>query len=99
LADGRIVIAGQDQLLAGSTQSIDRCVGLCMQYAGVGLREAVDMASRNPARLMGLDYGTFQAGDEADFVVFRHDAPSGPLKVVATLAAGEVRYGAVPGVS
>lgn len=95
LADGRIVIAGQDQLLAGSTQSIDVCVGLCMQFAGVSLSEAVDMATINPARLLGLPYGSFQPGEEGDFVLFRHDAQSPRFEVVATVAAGEVRFGSL----
>ena len=95
LADGRIVIAGQEQLLAGSTQSIDRCLGRCMEFAGVSLSEAVDMATVNPARLLGLPYGGFQPGDAGDFVLFRHEKPSPGFEVVATVAAGEVRFGSL----
>lgn len=95
LSDGRIVIAGQDQLLAGSTQSIDVCVRLCMEFAGVGLREAVDMANRNPAQLMNLRWGAFQPDDEADFVFFRHDPSAASFEVLATIAEGEVRFGDV----
>ena len=40
-----------------------------MRFAGVSLQSAVDMASRHPAKILGLDVCEFGAGDGADFIL------------------------------
>lgn len=96
LADGRLVIAGQDQLLAGASKPIGDGIANVMRFAGVDLPTAVHMATTNPLKLLGLPAPGLRAGERADLVVFDLDtreqqAPS--IKIFATLAAGDVAYG------
>jgi N-acetylglucosamine-6-phosphate deacetylase len=93
LADGRLVIAGQDQLLAGASLPIGVGVANVMEFAGVDLSTAVAMATTHPAALMGLPPGGLRPGDPADFVLFRlADRPHARLDVVGTIANGEFVY-------
>lgn len=96
LEDGRIVIAGQRQLLAGSSLETDTCIANAMNFAGVSLREAIDMASRNPARLLGFEEIRLRRGSRADLMLFHLDPEDNRLRIVATVAAGELRFGEVP---
>ena len=96
LADGRIVIAGQDQLLAGSTLATETCVANAMSLGGVSLRDAVDMAGRYPARLFGLEEIRLARGSRADFFIFSMTPKGEKLQVLATVAAGMLRFGNLP---
>ena len=51
LDDGRLVIAGQRQLLAGASRPIGDGVANLMAFAGVDLKTAVDAASLRPLEL------------------------------------------------
>ena len=95
LEDGRIVIAGQSQLLAGSGVETDTCVARAIEYAGLSLSEACDLAARNPAILLGFEEIRLRRGSRADLVLFHHESPGDPLEITATIAAGQVRYGEV----
>jgi N-acetylglucosamine-6-phosphate deacetylase len=100
LASGRLVVAGQAELMAGASMPISAGVANVMQYAGVGLAEAVRMAVDHPARLLGIEPGGFEPGDPADLVQFdlveADGAPgSRRFEVCATLIGGEVTYGSV----
>ncbi|HVW02674.1 MAG TPA: amidohydrolase family protein [Planctomycetaceae bacterium] len=92
LPDGRIVIAGQEQLLAGSSLATDSCVANAVRVAGVSLREAVEMASTQPARLMGLEPGRLQRGGLADLCVLDWDPSRYSLSVRKTIARGAVQF-------
>lgn len=96
LADGRIVVAGQDQLLAGSSLGTDTCVTGVMRMTGVSLRDAIDMASRTPARLLNQPQFRLQRGSRADLFLFHMPAEASRLEVVATFARGELRFGELP---
>jgi N-acetylglucosamine-6-phosphate deacetylase len=67
--NGRCVIG--ENTLAGSTLTLDRGVRNFMEFTGASLGEAVALASRNPARMTGLDggVGTLAAGRPADIAV------------------------------
>lgn len=56
--------------LAGSLMTMDMATRNFMTHTGVGLSEAFIAASRNPARVIGLDseIGTVEAGKYADLV-------------------------------
>lgn len=96
LADGRLVIAGQDQLLAGASLPIGVGVANVMQFAQVNLATAVEMASHHPARLLRRDVVTLRPGDVADLVLFDMETLDRPtLTVRATIAAGELVFGAL----
>jgi len=102
MADGRLVVAGQNQLLAGAAEPIGVGVANVMRFANVDLATAVAMASSHPSELLGRPAGTLRPGGAADLVLFDLDAArnegasSQGLIVRATLAAGELVHGELP---
>lgn len=95
LDDGRLVVAGQRELLAGSAFETDVCVPIVMDQAGVSLKDAIDMCSRNTAKLLGFEPARMRRGSLADLFVFRRPGGTRRLEVLATVAAGELRHGKV----
>ncbi len=93
LDDGRIVLAGQRQLLAGSGLATDTCVARVIEMAGLSLREGLDMAGLNPSRLLGFDEIRLQSGSRADLIVFDYKGPGSPLAVRTTVLAGRIAFG------
>jgi N-acetylglucosamine-6-phosphate deacetylase len=97
---GRHVIAGRetfsdgisarlaDGTLAGSVATMDHLVRVMAGLPGVGLRQAVEMASATPARFLGLDSGKIRGGAPADLVVLTPD-----LHVRLTLVGGRIVHG------
>jgi N-acetylglucosamine-6-phosphate deacetylase len=91
LPSGKLVPAGQPDILAGASLPIHVCVANAMQFAGVDLRTAIDMASLRPAQLIGLDHPGLETGAPADLFLF--DLPAAinePLRVRATYHRGQV---------
>ena len=95
LFDGRIVIAGQRQLLAGSAATTGDCVVEAVREGGLTLREAIDAAGRNPARLLGFEEIRLRPGARADLFLFNFPAEGRSLDIVATIAAGRLQFGTV----
>lgn len=98
LPDGRLVVAGQRGLLAGASRPIGTCVANVMQFAGVTLGEAIDMATANPARLLSMPPGGIQPGDPADLVLFDLIEPDDEtalpeFTVRCTVSGGKVAWG------
>jgi N-acetylglucosamine-6-phosphate deacetylase len=80
-----------ENVLAGAAMPISRCVGNIMKFTGCGLREAIRMASTNPARLMGLDdLGQIRPGKRADLVLLTME--NGEMIIQKTMVAGNVVY-------
>lgn len=96
LPDGRIVVAGQQQLLAGSSLGTDTCVASVIKMTGCSLRDAIDMASRTPAQLLKQPQYRLQRGSRADLFLFHLPPGATRLDVVATFARGELRFGELP---
>jgi N-acetylglucosamine-6-phosphate deacetylase len=96
LDDGRIVVAGQRQFLAGSGADTGQCVVETVRNADIPLPQAVDMAGRNPARLLGFEEIRLRRGARADLFLFNLPAAGKSLDVVATVAAGTLRFGRIP---
>jgi len=99
LPDGRLVIAGQVQLLAGASRPIGVGVAGVMEFAGVPLSEAIEMASRRPASLVGRRAGGLQPGDPADLVLFDLADSSDVaqrFQVRATVHQGNLVHGELP---
>jgi N-acetylglucosamine-6-phosphate deacetylase len=70
--DGRVVLAGTDKL-AGSALRMNDAVANVMKLGGLTLRDAVQTATVNPARIMGLEgrMKGLEPGERADIVLFR----------------------------
>jgi len=83
VADGRATLAGDAQVLAGSTLTMDRAVRTVVD-AGIDLADALRAATMSPASALGLpDLGRLEPGARADLVVL-----SPALSVDAVLIGG-----------
>ena len=71
LDDGRIVVAGQTQFLAGSGVTTGDCVARFMSACNVPLHAAWNLASTKPATLLDARSGFLQEGQSARLTVFR----------------------------
>ena len=96
LADGQecIIQNGVARLMdlsgfAGSVCTTDRLVRTMVSIGGVTLEQAVQMASLNPARVMGVAdrKGSLEAGKDADIVIFGDN-----VEVFATIVGGRKVY-------
>jgi N-acetylglucosamine-6-phosphate deacetylase len=97
LPSGKLVPAGQPDILAGASLPIHVCVANAMRFGGVSLTAAIDMASTRPAELIGLANHRLEVGAAANLVLFdlpRADAPD-RLVVRATINGGAVVFGYV----
>ncbi len=96
LPDGKLVIAGQRELLAGATAPISVGLVNAMHFAGLSLADAVAMASVRPAALLGLCPAGFEEPRSADLVVFSVGPTSkegtGEIHVLATFCGGKLVY-------
>jgi N-acetylglucosamine-6-phosphate deacetylase len=86
LPDGRIVVAGQRQILAGASRPLAAGIGNVMHFAGVDLGQAIRMATDHPSELLGIKAGNLQPGERVDFILF---------DLVAGEAAGDPQQVAV----
>ncbi len=86
LPEGKIVVAGTP-FLAGSWVFTDSCVRNIIAFAGLSLGEAVDLASAQPRRLLGLSPRTIAVGQPADLLLIDH-TPETPFALRATVFAG-----------
>jgi N-acetylglucosamine-6-phosphate deacetylase len=87
--DGSVRLAGGSRL-AGSALQMDRAISNLMRFAGLGLRDAVTMATRNPGRVTripGRQRGLAR-GERADIVRFQIDDEAGELQVLETYLNG-----------
>ncbi len=87
--DGRAVIAGGGSI-AGSTLTMDAAVRNAVRFLPVSVADAVAVASRNPARVLGLheSKGAITAGFDADLVVLDDE-----LRCCGTMVAGTWVFG------
>ncbi|MBC8354856.1 MAG: amidohydrolase family protein [Planctomycetes bacterium] len=93
LDDGKIVVAGQQQYLAGAGLPITYGVANIMRYTDCDLRTAIEMASIRPAELIRQTPTQLAVGSRADFVAF--DLPdTGPATVRQTINQGELVFDA-----
>jgi len=91
LESGKLVIAGQRELLAGASEPIGTGIANVIRFAGVSLAEAVRMAVHHPAQLLGIEPGDLQPGDPADLVLFDLDDR---FNVRATIVGGRMKVDA-----
>jgi len=79
----------EDGTLAGSTALLSQCVGNAVREVGVSLNHAVQMATLNPARVMGFvdRLGTVAKGKDASLTVIDKD-----VNVFLTMVKGKIVY-------
>ena len=101
LGDGESELGGQtvyvkngearleDGTLAGSVLRMNRAVQNLVEKVGVPFTEAVDCATKNPARDLGLleEIGSIRVGKRADFTVLDEE-----YNVVLTVVGGKIAY-------
>ena len=87
--NGSVTLVGSDRL-AGSALRMDHAIGNSMRLGGISLREALAMATVNPARaarIAGRQRG-FAPGEKADLVRFRWDEAAKSIQIIETVVAG-----------
>ena len=89
--NGKISLAGTPYL-AGASLFLDYGIPNTVAYTDSTLADAVDMASINPALLLGVDdrLGRVEPGMEASLTLFRWTDGERALAVAATIVRGEV---------
>ena len=95
LGDGRYLLGGLDITvrdgnayteggnLAGSTTCLFECVRRAIGF-GIPEEDAVKMATKNPADLMGINKGRIEVGYDADFIIVKDD-----FRLVKAIARGD----------
>lgn len=74
---------------AGSICTSDRCVRTMVKKAGVAVKDAVAMMSRNPAAIIGLENkGDIAPGMDADICIFDDD-----IRVKTVIVGGKITVG------
>jgi N-acetylglucosamine-6-phosphate deacetylase len=93
--ENRVTVQGTQQL-AGSVLRMDRGIEILIRLCGLNLRDAVTLATRNPARvgrvpnrLRGL-----QPGERADVVEFNFDPDTQAIEVRKTWLDGQLVFSA-----
>lgn len=79
----------EDGTLAGSVLRMNRAVQNVVEKVGVPFTQAVDYATINPAKTLGIDgeTGSIKVGKKADFVVLNEN-----YDVLMTVRDGEIIY-------
>jgi N-acetylglucosamine-6-phosphate deacetylase len=93
LDDGRVVVAGQREYLAGATQPLHVGVTNVMRFADVSLAEAIDMTTVRPADLLQMACGRLVPGSPANLIQFHLPTQGCGLQIVSTVSAGQCVYG------
>lgn len=93
LDGGKLVIAGQREALAGAGLPLGAGIAGVMEFAGLGLADAVTLATVNPARVLGLPIPRLEIGEPADLVLF--DLDDG-FQVRGTALGGQWQTAPVP---
>lgn len=92
-ANGSVTLAGSGRL-AGSALRMDHAIGNSIRLGGISLRDAVAMATVNPARvarIAGRQRGC-APGEKADLVRFQWNETTQSLKLIETVVAGTSVY-------
>jgi N-acetylglucosamine-6-phosphate deacetylase len=88
LPQGKILVSASGYL-GGSWAFTDSCVANVLSFAGVSLRDALDMASARPRELLGLPPRRLEVDEPADLLLFDWQA-GGAFSVVATVMGGRL---------
>ena len=92
--DGSLVLSGTPYL-AGAGFLLDRDIARFVEYTGSSLAEAVECCNDTPARLLGFEKNSIEAGAAANFTLFRYTPGDAGLRVEKTLLEGDEIYSRV----
>ena len=91
LTEEGIIMMPQENVFAGASLPLITGVNNIMKYTGCGLKNAIDMASANPAKLYGFnDRGCIQVDKKADLIIFK--LQDNKIIIDKTLLNGEIMY-------
>jgi len=92
-SDGSVRLWGGTRL-AGSALTMCKAIEKAMELAGVGLRDAITLAARNPARIgrIASRQRGLNTGERADLVRFRYDEAANEIEVLQTYLNGWLVY-------
>jgi N-acetylglucosamine-6-phosphate deacetylase len=98
LPSGKLVPAGQPEILAGASLPIHVCVANVMRFGEIALPAAIAMVSTRPAELIGVKNHTLDLGAGANLVLFDMPTAEMPdrLLIRATINSGNVVSGKLP---
>ncbi len=87
--------------LAGSALEMHRAIANVIGLAGISLRDAVALATRNPARVgrIASRQRGLNSGERADLVRFRYDQTAQKIQILETYLNGSLVYSAAAPVS
>jgi N-acetylglucosamine-6-phosphate deacetylase len=85
--DGRVISASGGGFLAGAYRPLPVGIAHAAALDGVSLGGAIQMATENPGRFVGLN-GTLHIGADADLVVFEWNTAANALEIQTVLVAG-----------
>jgi N-acetylglucosamine-6-phosphate deacetylase len=87
LPSGKLVAAGRKDILAGASAPLHVGVAKVLEFAGLCLREAIDLASKHAAQAVGIEMPMLEAGHAANFFLFDlPKEPGEPLIIRQTVA-------------
>ena len=97
LPSGKLVVAGQSEMLAGASRTLDWCLGAAIQLGDVSPAVALQMAVENPAKLIGVTPGRLEPTGLADLILFDWDQTvdaiqANPITIRQTILRGETVY-------
>ncbi len=90
LENGRLVVPGQSQLLAGASFPIGAGIATLTENAGIDLGTAVDMASIGPANIIKHELAPLEVDAGVDLVFF--EIRDGKFAVHTTVNRGRIVY-------
>ncbi|TMU50728.1 N-acetylglucosamine-6-phosphate deacetylase [Flagellimonas algicola] len=85
------IMMPSENVLAGASFLITKGIEKMIEYTGCSLAEAIEMATTNPARAIGLnDRGTITRGKRADLICFTYE--KGKFEIIKTIVGGKVVF-------
>ncbi|MGB5666623.1 MAG: amidohydrolase family protein, partial [Maribacter sp.] len=86
-----VVQLPKEKVLAGAASPISKCVGVVMEYTQCSLKNAIQMASTNPAKLFSLnELGQIETGKRADLILFT--MKNNRMNILKTYVKGSLVY-------
>jgi len=86
-----VVKLPKENVLAGAASPISKCIGVVMEFTQCTLKDAIQMASTNPAKLFSLnDIGEIAQGKRTDVILFTME--NNEMIIEKTYVAGQLVY-------